>query len=343
MPDRPTISVVMPVYNGEKYVGRAIESVLRQTFLEFEFLIVDDGSTDATPTLLQEYAARDARIRLLAQPYNTGAAAAGSRGCREARGRYIARMDADDVSAPSRFEKQVAYLDTHSDVGILGSNMREFDERGARAEIWRRPTEPDVIAWFLIFGNCIAHPTVMMRRDVFERFGPYRDCACEDYDFWLRARSETKIANLPDVLLHYCMREDQASKLFPARSTDLQLQQAMMSDLIQREVPRSSVELLRLEGIETAEPWEIDVAARSLEDLHQAFIKKFRPARDDKAEIAVDVFKRLRSLGLQRRFRSLRLLGEAAFSFRHVRRFAERARSAHPLPHRAEEARSSHR
>lgn len=327
MPDRPTISVVMPVYNGEKYVGRAIESILRQTFLEFEFLIVDDGSTDATPTLLDEYAARDARIRLLAQPYNTGIAAAGSRGCRETRGRYIARMDADDVSAPSRFEKQVAYLDTHSDVGILGGNIRECDERGARAEIWRRPTEPNVIAWFLIFGNCIAHPTVMMRRDVFERFGPYRDCACEDYDFWSRAHSETKMANLPDVLVHYCIREDQASKLFPARSTDLELQQAMMSDLVGREVPRSSVELLRLEGIGAAEPFEIDAAAKALADLRQAFFRKFCPNRGDKAEIAVDVLKRLRSLGLERRLLSLRLLGEAAFSFRHVKRFAERARS----------------
>jgi glycosyltransferase involved in cell wall biosynthesis len=328
MPDRPTISVVMPVYNGEKYVGRAIESILRQTFLDFEFLIVDDGSTDATPTLLGEYAARDARIRLLAQPHNTGVAAAGSRGCRETRGRYIARMDADDVSVPSRFAKQVAYLDAHSDVGILGGNIREFDERGARAEIWRRPTEPNVIAWFLLFGNCIAHPTVMMRRDVFERFGPYRDCACEDYDFWLRAHSETKMANLPDVLVHYCIREDQASKLFPARSTDLDLQRAMMSDLVGREVTRSSVELLRLEGIGAAKPFEINAAAKSLADLRQAFFRKFRPNHGDKAEIAVDVLKRLRSLGQPRGFRSLRLLIEASFSTRHVKRIADRARSA---------------
>lgn len=327
MRNGPSVSVVMPVYNGEKFVARAIESILAQTFRDFEFIIVDDGSTDATPTLLNEYAARDARIRLLAQPRNTGVAKAASRGNSTAGGRYIARMDADDVSLPRRFEKQVTYLDAHPDVGILGANIRDFDGSGARAKIWRRPTEPNVVAWFLLFGNCMAHPSIMMRRSVFERFGPYRDCACEDYDFWLRAHSEAKMANLSDVLVRYCIRDDQNSKLFPARSTDLKLQQKLMSSLAGRKLSPKSVELLRLEGVETAEPWEIDVAAKSLADLRCAFISTFRPDRDDRAEIAVDVFKRLRRLGLERRFRSLRLLGEAAFSFRHVKRFAERARS----------------
>jgi glycosyltransferase involved in cell wall biosynthesis len=317
----------MPVYNGEPFVARAIESILDQTFRDLEFVIVDDGSTDATPKLLDEYAARDGRIRLLAQPRNTGIAEAASRGCREARGRYLARMDADDASFPDRFEKQVAYLDAHPDVGILGANIRDFDERGPFGSVWRRPTEPKVVAWFLLFGNCIAHPTVMMRREVFERFGPYRACACEDYDFWLRIHSETKMANLPDVLVNYCIRDDQNSRLVPARSTDLKLQQALMSDLAGREMSPKSVELLRLEGVDTAEPWEIDVAARSLADLRQAFFRKFRPNRGDKAEIAVDVLKRLRSLGRPRGFRSLRLLVEA-FSTRHVKRIAERAKSA---------------
>jgi hypothetical protein len=136
------------------------------------------------------------------------------------------------------------------------------------------------------------------------------------------------MANLPDVLVHYCIREDQASKLFPARSTDLDLQRAMMSDLVGREVTRSSVELLRLEGIGAAKPFEINAAAKSLADLRQAFFRKFRPNHGDKAEIAVDVLKRLRSLGQPRGFRSLRLLIEASFSTRHVKRIADRARSA---------------
>jgi len=315
----PAVSVVMPVYNGEKYVARAIESILHQTFRDFELLIIDDGSTDATAGILADYAARDARIRVLAQPQNTGVALAATCGCREARGTYLARMDADDVSTTDRFERQVTFLETHPDIGVLGANIQEFDDLGPLGGGWRRPTEPHVIRWFLLFGDPIANSTTMMRRNVFERFGPYRSCAGEDYDFWARASSETKMANLPSVLLQCCVRADSLSRLVSARSTDFELQRSMMADLIQRDVSFRSIELLRLEGIAPADPQELDAAAGLLADLYEAYLKRFRPKRDDRAEIAFDVFKRLQSLAvvsrnvsarraLQTKLRSLRYL-----------------------------------
>src|SRR5688572_5358734 len=117
--DAPPVSVVLPVYNGQQYIHEAVSSIQNQSFQDFEFLIVDDGSTDDTPAILQEFARRDDRIRLYHQE-NSGLISSLNRMCRVARGLYIARMDADDISLPNRLRRQIDYLDSHSDVGIVG-------------------------------------------------------------------------------------------------------------------------------------------------------------------------------------------------------------------------------
>jgi glycosyltransferase involved in cell wall biosynthesis len=292
MSSGPAVSVVMPAYNAEKYVAEATESILKQTFSDFEFIIVDDGSTDDTGQILAEYAARDDRIKLLRNEHG-GVAAAANTACHAARGRYIARMDADDISAPTRLEEQFRFLQAHPEVGVLGSNIEELHEGGKIGPVWLLPTEPRVIGWFLMFCNCIAQASVMMRRELFEQVGPYERLeAAEDYELWIRASAVTKIANLSEVLLQYRIVRDSLSRRTMAfqedHATDLQC--ALMSDLLQRDVSRRTVEILRgkVDVVSSARFSELDAAAQLLAKLYWAYTRKARPNRSERADIAVE-------------------------------------------------------
>lgn len=191
--------MVMPVYNGEKYLREAIDSILAQTFTDWEFIIVNEfGSNDAATDILKEYAARDARVRLLQNQTRLGIAESLNVGIRAAKGEYIARMDADDISGPERLQKQVEYLDAHSDVGLLGIHPTVFGE-----ERWDWYTEyapEQITANALFFLPCL-HPTVMMRKSVLEEHGllynPEYRCT-EDYDLFERILQYTKAGNLDD-------------------------------------------------------------------------------------------------------------------------------------------------
>jgi glycosyltransferase involved in cell wall biosynthesis len=268
MTNPPAISVVMAVYNSAAVVAEAVESVLNQTCRNFEFIIIDDGSTDPSGEILRKYAQRDSRIRFYAQE-NCGLIASLNRACRLAQGRYIARMDADDISLPRRFEKQFAFLEEHPEIGVLGTWIQDIDVNGAPIIEWPVPADPVVVRWFLFFGNCIAHPSVMMRRDLLERLGYYRQDAIhvEDYDLWIRAVEVTRLANLPEILVQYRVSAGSISN----RNLAIQKQ--------------STAKLQR--------PRDGDML-----ELHDTFIKQFRPGRKQRAEIALDVIRRngLRSL-----------------------------------------------
>lgn len=201
------VSVVVSVYNGEKYLREAVDSILGQTFRDFEFIIVDDGSTDRTWAILQSYNAP--RIVLLRNQENIGLTRSLNKGLAAARGEYIARMDADDVSLPERLEKQVAYLDAHSEVGLLGTWIEIIGERGERLSVLRRPIEPPLITWSLLFDNCLAHSTVMYRRSLVGKLGGYNPSRyAQDYDLWSRMSFETQIVNLPEVLVRWRSHPD---------------------------------------------------------------------------------------------------------------------------------------
>ena len=209
----PKVTVLMPVYNGERYVGEAIESILAQTFTDFELLIVDDGSTDRTLSILREYARQDRRVVVLQNGSNLGLVPTLNRGLSATRGEYIARMDADDVSLPERLARQVAYMDQHPEVGVLGTNIVYIDAEGrllngGRPKA-RRPMSSTLIHWMLLWRCAIYHPTVMIRRSVLEQTGFTYDPNfrhAEDRDLWTRLAKRTTIASLPDVLLHYRIR-----------------------------------------------------------------------------------------------------------------------------------------
>jgi len=164
----PLVSAVMPVYNGERFVVEAVRSILAQTFGDFECVVVDDGSTDGTAKLLEAEQARDSRLVVHRQPSNLGFRAALNTGCALARGELIARMDADDISEPTRFEQQVAFLRAHPEVGVVGSAMQVIDDHGVRGRVKSYPAGGGLAAWSMLFFNSLGHPSVMMRRALLE-------------------------------------------------------------------------------------------------------------------------------------------------------------------------------
>lgn len=201
----PRISVVMPVYNGEQYLEAALASILEQTFHDFEFIIIDDGSTDRTGRILTAAAKRDNRIKIISRE-NRGISASLNEGIAAAGAEWIARMDADDIALPNRFAVQIAYLEAHPDCGVLGSHILFTDPEDRPITPMRPPLDHDAIVEQMMRGEgAIPHPTTMFRRKLAEAIGGYdsRFDNAEDIDFFLRLANETRLANIPDILLRY--------------------------------------------------------------------------------------------------------------------------------------------
>ncbi len=208
----PLVSVLMPAYNGEKYVIEAAMSILGQTFTDFELLVIDDGSTDSTRRLLE--AVHDPRLRLVSNERNLGLIATLNKGLEIAAGRYIARMDADDISLSERLEKQVQFLEAHPEVHVLGTMVNLIDENGeVFSGLSGYPTLPNDIRRYLLRECCLIHPTVMFRKDTICSVGGYNTGAkhSEDYDLWLRLSHQHVIANLPEKLVSYRIHKNQVS------------------------------------------------------------------------------------------------------------------------------------
>lgn len=201
----PRISVLLPVYNAERYVAEAVASILAQTRGDFELLVIDDGSTDRSPEILAEFARRDPRVRFQRQE-NAGYLQALNRMLAEAQGEYVARMDADDVALPERFARQAAFLQQHPEYVVVGSAVANIDEDGDEFCIQPLPQDHAELEAGLLRGRCgICHPAAMIRRDALLAVGGYRqECyGAEDQDLWLRLSERGRLANLPEVLLKY--------------------------------------------------------------------------------------------------------------------------------------------
>jgi glycosyltransferase involved in cell wall biosynthesis len=194
----------MPVRNGERYLPEAMESILGQTFADFELVVIDDESTDATPELLAGYRSRDDRIRVV-RKHSEGLVAALNHGCAIARAPYVARMDVDDIAAPERLEHQLGYLAEHPEVALLGTGHTEIDGEGRILGTTSYPASMEAVAERLPTKNCFAHPTVVFSRAVFDAVGGYRAALlhAEDYDLWLRMSDGHPVANLAAPLLAY--------------------------------------------------------------------------------------------------------------------------------------------
>jgi len=203
----------MPVHNGQSYLREAMDSVIGQTYQDWEFLIVDDGSTDDTPRILNEYSRRENRIRIVQNPSNLGISMSLNKGLAVASGTFVARMDADDICLPSRIGKQVDFLESHPSVGICGTWVQPLG--GRKETMVRYPREHDLITCTHLFTPALAHPSVMMRRDTLEKHGllystqfPY----AQDYEFWVRCSHHTRLANIDEVLLILRQHENKISE-----------------------------------------------------------------------------------------------------------------------------------
>ena len=201
----PKISIVMPVYNAEKYLRYAIESILRQTFAEFEFIILNDGSTDGSKAIIAAYAEKDPRIIFIDSPQNIGYVPRLNEGIEKARAPYIARMDADDIAMPRRLELQHDFLEQRPDVGLVGGYIATIDERNAdHGNIWRFTARSEEIPVIMMFGNYFAHPTVMYRTGIVRKIGYDASyMPSEDFKMWTGISRVARVANLNRVLLLY--------------------------------------------------------------------------------------------------------------------------------------------
>lgn len=196
----PLVSVILPVYNGEKYLAEAIESILSQTYANIELIVIDDGSKDASSSMLDHYLLfNEKRMKIIRQE-NTGLIGALNRGLQECTGVFVARMDQDDISYPERIQTQVDFLLNNPDIDLCGSWIRVFNEEGM-SRLHKYPQSDLTIKAKMLFENPIAHPSVMFRKGFLDKYSPYKDI--EDYATWLFLAPNSHYANLPIPLLHY--------------------------------------------------------------------------------------------------------------------------------------------
>lgn len=200
------ISVILPVYNADRFLVNAIDSILAQSFRDFEIIAVDDGSTDQSAAILSEFAVRDPRVKVISRG-NTGIVGALEAGRAIAKGEYLARMDADDWAAPERFARQLEAMKSDSSLVALGSSVTFMDVAGNTVESCDRVTEPSSIRAGLLAGDggTLIHPSVMFRTKAVAIVGGYRESAqyVEDLDLYLRLEMIGNLRNLPEQLLKY--------------------------------------------------------------------------------------------------------------------------------------------
>ena len=202
----PKVTVLMPVYNAKIYLREAIDSILNQTFRDFEFLIINDASTDSSKNIILSY--KDSRIRYFENKKNLGVARTLNRGLRLAKGEYIARMDADDIAIASRLEKQVDYMDKHPKIAVCGTWLKAIHD--TKSEIWKAPAAHEEIRSLMLFYDAIFHPTVMIRTGIIKKYNlRYSESYlyAEDYELWVRIAKHSRLANMPEVLLHHRIQQ----------------------------------------------------------------------------------------------------------------------------------------
>jgi len=210
--NNPIVSVIMPVYNGEKYLREAIQSILNQTFIDFEFIILNDGSTDKTEEIILAY--DDPRIHYIKNETNLQLVETLNKGIKFAKGKYVARMDADDISLPTRLEEQVKFMEDNPDIGISGSAAIVFGEN-INTSIWKLLKNNEAIKSELLFSSTFAHPSVIMNKKMILKYNLFYDnnfLHAEDFELWTRMAKVTKMANISKPLLKYRVVENSITR-----------------------------------------------------------------------------------------------------------------------------------
>ncbi len=205
---KPKISVLMPVYNGEKYVKEAVDSVLNQSFKDFELIIVDNHSTDNTVNIIKSYT--DPRIKIIENSENKGLIGSLNIGLKECSGTYTARLDHDDIALPHRFETQFKFMDTHPEIDLVGSWTECIDTKGKSFKISRNPSNPMVIKYELLFNNVMFHSSIFFKTELIKSNGGYSTdfVHSEDYELYSRPNKELACSNIQEVLFKLRIHSD---------------------------------------------------------------------------------------------------------------------------------------
>jgi hypothetical protein len=262
----------MAVFNSERYLRDSVESILGQTFTDFEFLIIDDGSTDSSVQIIQSYT--DPRICLVHNSGNLGLAASLNKGLALALGEYIARMDADDISRPERLSRQVYFMDEHPLVGVCGSWVQFFPK--PNNNVWKLPERSEEIRCWQFHTVGVAHPSVMLRRQFFTQHGLMYDPLyryAQDYELWGRAIRHMGFANIPEVLLDYRISPDQICATHGAEQlaavAPLRLQRVRELGIVPTSEQQELHEMI-MSGVIPAESVSLDRAEQWLLQLESA-------------------------------------------------------------------------
>ena len=269
----PFVSVVMSVYDGEKYLREAVDSILAQTFSDFEFIIIDDGSTDDTYHILEGY--KDERIKLIKNSQNYGLAWSLNRGISLASGEYIARMDCDDISYPERFMAQVEFMDRHGDIDVVGSWIEYIDTDGRlTGKIWKCMGSVMGLRWLTFFNTPMPHPAVMARRRFFDLAGQYNAAfkVGQDYELWVRSNTVFRFSNIQRVLLKYRVHGANYSKNRVA-SPELDplwgISPKYVSIFLKKEITPEIIQLI----ITPQKTRSLTLYCQSIDTLHAMYIK----------------------------------------------------------------------
>ena len=221
----PTINAILSVYNGENYIEESIASILNQTFQDYELIIVNDGSTDGTTHILDKYR-KENKIRILSNPSNIGLTRSSNKALSIAKGRYVARMDADDISEPTRLSQQIQFMERNARITVLGTAFQILQE-GRNGNVITMPATNKSIRRYLPFRFCFCHPSVMFRKKAIDNIGGYKASgSCQDLELWLRLSRDKKIqfANLDKPLIKYRIHPNQikgSKKAYKATATYL--------------------------------------------------------------------------------------------------------------------------
>ncbi len=280
--DQPRISVLMSVYNGEKYLRSAIDSILNQTFSDFEFIIVNDGSTDRSAKIIESY--KDPRIHVINNVVNKKLIWSLNRGIEIARGRYIARMDSDDISLPERLSIQFEYLEKHPSVGILGCQTITIDAFNNIISKSAKPLTHNCNRWVLLFKPSFIHPTVVIKSSLLKNYDGYSDNAlhAEDYELWSRLIDKTEVCQIPYVVLLLRKHESNVGTIY----NEIQLQNTIniSKNNISRCFPIYAKKFNITELMEYVHKQNIGnryYIVYALSILYHSYIQKYRPSLDD--------------------------------------------------------------
>ena len=229
----PTLSVIIPVYNRERYIKQALESILAQTFIDFELLIIDDGSTDHSPEIITSF--RDSRIHFVRNECNLGIPKTRNRGIELARGKYVAFLDSDDYACPTRLERQLAAISSHPECAMVGCWERPMDEFGhVFGAIKRRPVTPEVLRAYSLFRCGISGRAMMGRTEILRHNGFLEAFSvCEDFELSVRLSRKYRIFNLPEVLIYHRQHPGNIGRTQAAlmKQKDLEIFSGQLQDL----------------------------------------------------------------------------------------------------------------